>query len=647
MTTSPADRAGRQIAAERAVIESQIADGTLLTAFAETARRWAGVEAYRWRDGAGWRSLTYGGLRQQVHDLTLGLHALGLRAGDFAVIWSRNRPEPNIADLAVMHARGVPVFLYNTLAPEQAAYIAGHCEATVAIVEDRGFLARLEQIRPLLPHLRRVVLIEGETGPGEDWLVSWDSVLALGRAQAQRSPGLFDDTWRQVSPDDLATLVYTSGTTGPPKGVMLTHHNVRYCVAAVLQVLPPEQFADEDGMRGISYLPMAHVTGRFADHWLPMIHPVTLAFCPDGAQLFQVAAEIRPTLLTGVPRVWEKLQAGLRAGLAAELDAARRQAVEAAIEAGRQLARCQQRGEQPPAGLAAMAGQVTMVGRALLGRVGLDACRLATTGAAPIDPEIIEFFQALGLPMLEGWGMTELTNAATLSHPDHARNGTVGAACPGIELRLAGDGEVCVRGPLVMRGYYRDLARTADALDTDGWLHTGDVGTLDPDGMLRIVDRKKELIITSGGKNISPAAIEALLQRHPLIGQACALGDRRNYVTALVVLDGEVAPGWAREHGIAACGLAELAVHPQVLAEVGRGVRAANEHLARAEQVRRFTLLPAEWTVQTGELTPTLKRRRRVIAERYAAEIECLYGPVATGVTDVEPSGLTSLEPAG
>ena len=639
MTTSPAERGARQIAAERDVIEAGIADTTLLTAFAETSRRWADAEAFRWRDGAGWRSLTYAELRQQVHDLTLGLHALGFQAGEFAVIWSRNRPEPNIADMAVMHARGVPVSLYNTLAPEQAAYIAGHCEATLAIVEDRSFLARLEKVRPQLPHLRRVILVDGEAGPGEDWLVPWDSVLALGRSQAQRSPGLFDGTWRQVRPDDLATLVYTSGTTGPPKGVMITHHNVRYCAAAVLQVLPPAEFADEAGMRGISYLPMAHVTGRFTDHWLPMVHPMTVAFCPDGAQLFQVAAEVRPTLLSGVPRVWEKLQAGLRAGLAAVPDQARRQAAEAAIEAGRQLVRCRQRGEQPPAALSAMAGRAAIAGRALLARVGLDACRLATTGAAPIDPEVIEFFQALGLPMLEGWGMTELTNAATISHPDHARNGTVGAACPGIELRLADDGEVLIRGPLVMRGYYRDLARTADALDADGWLHTGDVGTLDADGLLRIVDRKKELIITSGGKNISPAAIEALLQRHPLISQACAVGDRRNYVAALLVLDGEVAPAWAREHGIPACSLAELAVHPQVLAEVGRGVRAANEHLARAEQVRRFTLLPAEWTAETGELTPTLKRRRRVIAERYSGEIERLYGPPATGVTDTEPAG--------
>jgi long-chain acyl-CoA synthetase len=625
------------IAAVRESIEAEIAGGTLLTAFAETAGRHGGTEAYRWRQDGEWRTLTYARLRDQVRDTALGLAAIGLRPGDFAVIWSRNRPEANIADMAVMHARGAPVFLYNTLAPSQAAYIAGHCEATVAIVEDRGFLARLEAVSAQLPRLRRVVLIDGEPGPGEDWLITWDAVLALGRTEADRSPGLFDDTWRQVGPEDLAALIYTSGTTGPPKGVMITHHNVRYCAAAVLRVLPPEEFADEDGRRGISYLPMAHATGRFSDHWLPMISDTTVAFCPDPMQLFQVAVQVRPTVLVGVPRVWEKLHAALQAGLAAEPDAARRGAAEEAINSGRELARWGQRGEPAPAPLQAQAQQTAPVRQALLAFVGLDACRLAASGAAPIDPEVIEFFQGLGLPMVEGWGMTELTNAATISHPDQARNGAVGTACPGVEVQLAGDGEVLVRGPLVMRGYYRDLARTADTLDRDGWLHTGDIGTLDADGFLTIVDRKKELIITSGGKNISPVLIESLLQRHPLIGQACAIGDRRNYVTALLVLDGEAAPVWAQQHGVRTGDLAELAAHPQVLAEVAAGVRRANQDLARVEQVRRFTLLPAEWTAETGELTPTLKRRRRVIAERYAADIERLYGPPGPGVIDVTP----------
>ncbi|HKA96181.1 MAG TPA: long-chain fatty acid--CoA ligase [Streptosporangiaceae bacterium] len=635
MTTTHAGDLDPAIAAERESIEAEIAGGTLLTAFAETAERRGGTEAYRWCQDGQWRTLTYAGLRDQVREAALGLAAIGLRPGDFAVIWSRNRPEANIADMAVMHARGVPVFLYNTLAPGQAAYIAGHCEATVAIVEDRGFLTRLEAVRAQLPQLRQVMLIDGEPGPGEDWLIAWDAVLAVGRAEAGRSPGLFEATWRRVGPEDLAALIYTSGTTGPPKGVMITHHNVRYCAAAVLRVLPAEEFADQDGRRGISFLPMAHAAGRFSDHWLPMISDATVAFCPDPMQLFQVAAQVRPTVLVGVPRVWEKLHAALRAGIAAEPDAARRRAAEEAITTGRELARWRQRGGPAPAALHAQAQQSAPVRQALLAFAGLDACRLAVSGAAPIDPAVIEFFQALGLPMAEGWGMTELTNAATVSHPGRARTGAVGTACPGVEVRLADDGEVLVRGPLVMRGYYRDPAGTAGALDRDGWLHTGDIGTLDAGGFLTIVDRKKELIITSGGKNISPALIESLLQRHPLIGQACAIGDRRHYVTALLVLDGEAAPVWAQQHGIGTRDLAGLAAHPRVLAEVAAGVRRANQDLARAEQVRRFTLLPAEWTAETGELTPTLKRRRRVIAERYAADIDRLYGPPGPGVIDM------------
>jgi long-chain acyl-CoA synthetase len=265
------------------------------------------------------------------------------------------------------------------------------------------------------------------------------------------------------------------------------------------------------------------------------------------------------------------------------------------------------------------------VKQAVLGRIGLDQCRIATSGAAPIDPVIIEFFQALGVPISEGWGMSELSNAATFAAPRGTRNGAVGKAFPGMEVRIADDGEILVRGPLVMRGYYKDPERTAEALDADGWMHTGDIGELDADGFLKITDRKKELIITSGGKNISPALIEYELQRHPLIGQACAVGDRRNYVTALLVLDPEAAPAWASAHGIEATSLAELAVHPEVLAEIERGVTEANSHLARVEQVRRFRVLPSEWTAETGELTPTLKRRRRVIVDRYATEIEQLY----------------------
>jgi len=598
MTTTEPSLTPGDIAAERAAIEAEIEGSTLLTAYAETVAAAGDSVAHQWLestaggDGTGgqWRSLTYRQVHEHVRDLAVGLGLLGFRRGEFAVIWSRNRSEATIADYAVMHAGGVPVFIYNTVSAEQAAYIAGHCEASVAIVE-REFLPRLRSVWDQLPKLRQIILIDGD----EDGTVDWPQLLRLGHAEAVRSPGLFDETWRQVTPDDLATLIYTSGTTGQPKAVMLTHRNLRYYQLAVIRVIPLEDQRDADGnARVISYLPMAHVTGRSVDHWGAMASPLTLAYCPDALRLFEIAPQVHPTALIGIPRVWEKLYAALSTALP----------------------------DMSPDAVRAMPEQVR---QAILARIGLDECRIATSGAAPIDPAIIEFFRALGVPLSEGWGMTELSNAATLAAPGAARTGAVGKAFPGMELRIAADGEVLVRGPLVMSGYYKDPERTAEALDAEGWMHTGDIGQLDADGFLKITDRKKELIITSGGKNISPALIEYELQRHPLIGQACAIGDKRNYVTALIVLDPDVTPAWARAHGIEASSLAELAARPEVLAEVERGVAAANSHLARVEQVRRFQVLPDEWTADSGELTPSLKRRRRVIIDRYAQEIDDLY----------------------
>jgi long-chain acyl-CoA synthetase len=299
--------------------------------------------------------------------------------------------------------------------------------------------------------------------------------------------------------------------------------------------------------------------------------------------------------------------------------------VEQAIEVRRQVIRLGQKGQPVPAELAAAAERAAVVGQMVRSRVGLDQCDRAATGAAPIDPDIIEFFQALGLPMIEAWGMTELTCAATGNPSDAIRNGTIGVAAPGVEIKLADDGEILVRAGCLMAGYYKDPQATSEAIDADGWLHTGDVATADGEGYYRIVGRKKELIITAGGKNIAPSAIEFLLEQHPLIGQACAIGDRRPYINALLVLDPEGAPAWARRQGIEFGSSAELAQNPAVLEEVQRAVDAANTHLARVEQVKRFRVLPTEWTAQSGELTPTLKKRRGLIMERYADVIEALY----------------------
>jgi long-subunit acyl-CoA synthetase (AMP-forming) len=587
------------IAAERAAIEAEAADSTLLTAYAETAATHGDADAHRWKDGDGtWHSLTYREVYGRVRDLALGLLSDGFQPGEFVAVWSGNRTEATVADYAAMHACGVPVFIYNTVSAEQAAYIMGHCAATVAIVE-RKYLPRLLEVRDQLPKLRQVILIDDEpSGEGEmagDGVVSYADVMSRGAAVAAEDPGLFESTWRKVRPDDLVTLIYTSGTTGTPKGVTITHRNVRFYQLAYTRIVPAEEQTDSDGTaRLVSYLPMAHVTGRSVDHWSAMARPVTLAFCPEVNRIFEYAAEVHPTGFMGIPRVWEKLYAALSNNL-------------------------------PTMDAGTVRSWPDEIRTAILSRIGLDQCALAASGSAPLDPKIIDFFRALGVPLTEGWGMSELSNAATLARPEDARTGAVGRRFPGVEIKIADDGEVLVRGPLVTGGYYKDPERTSESLDAHGWLHTGDVGELDADGYLKITDRKKELIITSGGKNISPALIEYQLQRHPLIGQACAVGDGHNYVTALIVLDPETAPAWAKAHGIEETSLAALAAHPDVLAEVQRGVDAANEHLARAEQVRKFRLLGREWTSDTGELTPTQKRRRKVITERYATEIDQLY----------------------
>jgi long-chain acyl-CoA synthetase len=603
MTSSDWPDVPEEVAAARSEIEREIAGSTLLTAYAETVAQAPGTVAHRWLADGEWHSLTYRQVYDQVRDAALGLVAAGFRPGEFAAVWSRNRSEATVADYAVMHARGVPVFIYPTIAPEQAADLLAHCGATVVITEPE-FLPVLNAVRARVPRLRALVILgdaaEGAASqaPGTP-VLTWQSLLSRGRAEADRDPAAFERSWRQVTPDSLATLIYTSGTTGRSKAVMITHRNVRYAQQASLRVLPPsEQAALDEAATIVSYLPMAHVTGRMLDHWGPLAQPVTVAYCPDHARIFEIAAQVHPTSLMGIPRVWEKLHAALRGALPDVSPAA----VRALPEATRQ---------------------------AVLARIGLDQCRYAATGSAPIDPEIVEFFRALGVPLTEGWGMSELSNAATIATPDAARPGAVGQPFPGMEVRVADDGEVLVRGPLVMGGYYKDPELTMATIDAYGWLHTGDIGEFDADGFLKIIDRKKELIITSGGKNISPALVEYQLQRHPLIGQACAIGDRRNYVTALLVLDPETTPAWARARGIEFESLADLAAHPDVRAEIERGVAEANSHLARPEQVRKFTLLPAEWTAQSGELTPSLKRRRRVIIDRYAKEIEELYASPA------------------
>jgi long-chain acyl-CoA synthetase len=619
-------------ATERAAIDAEVSGKTLCDMLLRNAETYGDQPALSWKpeDGGGWQHLTWRGYRQRVAEAALGLAELGVRRGDFVAIMTRNRPEHLIADLAALHLGAVPVSLYNTLAPEQIAYIANHCEAKVAVIEGRQFMERWEKIKADLPHLRHAILLEDAADfASYDWVRSWDSVLEGGRAALAGTGGWdrFEAAWRAVQPDDLATVMYTSGTTGPPKGVMTTHYNALWTAAAVERwTKGTKQAAWEPGATYLSYLPLAHSLERLSGHYAALWRATSVWFCPEVLRVVEYLPEVRPATFVAVPRLWEKAQAGIMAAIAAEPNPRRRRIAEQAIATGRQAVKLFQAGKPIPLGLRLRVAVFDrLVFRKIRERIGLDRCLVAFSGAAPLAEDVLEFFLAIGIPLREGYGLTESTAPASLNLPERVKVGTVGPALPGVELRVADDGELLIRGGNVAKGYYKDPEQTAATFDPDGWLHTGDIAEVDADGFIRIVDRKKELLITAGGDNVSPSNLENLLKAHPLIGQACAVGDRKPYIAALIVLDGEVAPGWAKEHGIPFESLEQFAADERVRAEIQRAVDDVNQHVARIEQIKRFTVLPAEWTMDAEELTPTLKLKRRVIHQKYANEIAALY----------------------
>ena len=601
---------------ERADIDKAVSGKTICTIFADAESRWPDRPALRWKHNGDWETLTWRGYREQVAAMTLALRDLGFGPGQFGLIMARNVPEHMIADLGIVHAGGAAISVYNTLAPEQIQYVANHSEATVAFVEDAGFLAKFLEIRSAVPNLRHIVLIHGEPPEG---VTSWDALLASGRELYARDPSQFERSWRGVGPEDTVSLIYTSGTTGPPKGVTYSHNNVLWTMESGRRLLR----YDRDTL--VSYLPLAHVAERFTSQWNGIYVGHEVYLCPDPAQLLTYLVEARPTVFVGVPRVWEKLMSGIQAGIEAEPDEAKRGVAKGAVAAAQQAYRLHRDGQPMPEEIASVVERAQPLFALLRSKVGLDRVRLGITSTAPCRPEVHEFWAALGVPLYEVWGMSELTGPATAVPIDDHRAPSIGKALPGVEVRLGEDGEVLVRGGNVMVGYYREPGKTADTIDKDGWVHSGDIGMLGADGHFRIVDRKKELIITSSGKNISPANLEAVAKSSPIIGQAVAIGDSRQFISVLVVLDPQVAPLWAKSQGIEALSLAELSDHPATIAEVRRALTIANTHLSRIEQFKRFTILGTEWSPESEELTPTMKLKRRVIESKYRPQIEAMY----------------------
>ncbi|MFP5487511.1 MAG: AMP-dependent synthetase/ligase, partial [Acidimicrobiia bacterium] len=563
------------------------------------------------QDGGGWNTWTVSQVADLAAETAAGLQADGVTAGERVLLMMRNRPDFHWLDLGAQFVRATPVLIYNSSSPEEIEFLAGHAEARIAIVEDDGFLQRMLKVRGNLPNLEKIYVIEPPEGDLPEGVQPVSALMAHGRADLA---ALAADTM----PDDLATLIYTSGTTGPPKGVMISQYNVVFTADSLFECI---ENPNAKGWRAISYLPMAHIAERMTSHYRTLTDGLEVYCCPDPSLLMSYLGQVHPQMLFGVPRVFEKIYAGVNAALAADLE--KKQQFDDGVAAAIEIKRAERDGTATQEQLDTWSFLDAVAFSTVRGLVGLDACELAITGAAPLPAEILEWFNAIGVNLAEVYGLSETSGPMTFS-PVRNKPGYVGQQIPGCEVRLAEDGDVICRGGNVFQGYLNQPDKTADAL-IDGWFHSGDIGEFDDEGYLRIVDRKKELIITAGGKNISPANLEAALKMIPLVGQACAIGDQRKFISALLVLDPEAAPIWAAANGKEGMSLAELADDPDVHATIQAGVDEVNERFAQVEQIKKFVLLGEEWMPDSDVLTPTSKLKRRGILARYADRIESMY----------------------
>jgi long-chain acyl-CoA synthetase len=581
---------------------------TICEAFQATVAHYPDEPALRTVGGT--VMITWGDYAGRVRQIAAGLAGLDVGRGDTVALMMTNRPEFHLVDTAACHLGAIPFSVYNTFAAEQIAQVLANAGNRL-VVCDEQFVPRLLEVT-VGTAVEHVVCVDGRPA----------GTVSVEEAVAGGDPGFgFEACWRAVRPDDVLTLIYTSGTTGPPKGVEITHAQMMAQLTATSALLPAGP-----GDRPISYLPMAHIAERCGSHYSPMRIGVQVTPLADAKALPGALADVRPTIFGGVPRVWEKLKAGIETLMAYEPDQARRQAVQDAFQVGLRHVDATLAGEVP-AGLAEayqQADEQVLSKIRLL--IGLDQVRAAVSGAAPITPEILKFMLAPGIPVAEVRGMSECSCTGTANPPGAIRIGTAGKAIPGVRLKLAGDGELLLRGPIVMKGYRNDPARTAEAIDPGSWLHAGDLAATGEDGYVTITGRKKELIINAAGKNMSPAAIEgAVLDASLLIAQVVAVGDRRPCIVALIAPDPGAAAAFAAQHAITDPAPAILAGHPAIRAAIGAAVDTASGRLSRVEQIKRFAVVPAFREPGGDEITPAMKLKRRAITTKYADVIDSLY----------------------
>lgn len=562
------------------------------------------------KDGA-WKSHSFREYREQSRRVAKALIAAGVQRGEGVTIIGFNCPEWVFADVGAIMAGAMPAGIYTTSSPEQCRYITHHCDARVTFAENAEHARKLVSVKDQLPKLERIVQMHGK--PESDQVISWNDFLDSGKSISDET---LDKRIAEQKPDDVCTLIYTSGTTGEPKAVMLSHTNCTWTAQAALDTL---DFDPSD--EGISYLPLSHIAEQMLTIHVPITAAMTVSFAESLEKVGEALASVRPHAFVGVPRVWEKIQAKIMAA-GASAPPLRKKIVAWARGVGLRAGYADQRGESRPF-LYGLANK--LVFSKARERLGLDRARICISSAAPISKDTLEFFLSLGIPIVEVYGMSECTGPTTYAKPSMYRTGWVGKKIPGSELKIADDGEICMRGPHVFKGYLKNEAATRETLDEEGWLHSGDIGEIDKDGFLRITDRKKELLITAGGENVAPQLVEQQLKSIPVVAQAVALGDRQRYIAALVTLDPERVPVEASACGSPAKTPEEAATCDKFKAHLERQIEAANEALARVQRVRKFAILPKELTIDGGELTPTMKLKRRVITEKYAPQIQELF----------------------
>jgi long-chain acyl-CoA synthetase len=583
---------------------------TLADLLPRAAELYGDAPAIRFKDGESWVTRSFAEVSETVRSLALGLIDLGVQPGDKVSILANTRPEWTYLDFAALSIGAVVVPIYQTNSPEECQYVLENSDAKVVVVEDDEQIEKIREVRASLPLLEQVVRM---TGASED-AISLEQLAGLGFG---RDAAEWERRWSAVTPADICTFIYTSGTTGPPKGCVISHGNYRAMLDMVNQTSTIE---DED--LTYLYLPLAHSFALLIQLGSFDLGATLAYWERDPLKIMPNLAEVRPTYFPSVPRIFEKIHT-MATGAMEKEGGLKKAVFEWSIRVGGKVRAAERNGRQPGF---LLRKQYEFADKQVLSKIrGLfgGRLRLAVSGAAPISPEILRFFDAAGVLVLEGWGMTETSTAATISSPEDFKIGTIGKPFPGCQVKIAEDGEILVKGPNVFQGYYKNDEATRETI-VDGWLHTGDLGTIDEDGFIRITGRKKDIIITAGGKNITPANLEGAIKQHPLVSQCVVVGDRRPYLVALVTLDPEEALAYAKEHGLPE-DPAQLATNPEVRAAIEAHLDKVNEKFARVEQVKKIAILPHDLSQESGELTPTMKVKRAVVADKHQGEIEQLY----------------------